>query len=151
MNEGKREAQFRFLAEAADEGFGGKVHAGAVMKWIDQAAYACATAWSGKRCIAAFVGETHFVRAIHIGEVVDVRATLAKTGRTSMRILVRVATADARTLDHRRATECVLVFVALDEAGRPTQVPSLALPGQRDEQEWAPLRSTNPDWAWNSP
>ncbi|EMB51843.1 acyl-CoA hydrolase [Vibrio mimicus CAIM 602] len=27
------------------------MHGGAVMKWIDLAAYACAAAWSGKYCI----------------------------------------------------------------------------------------------------
>ena len=37
---------FRFLAEPTDVNFGGKVHGGAVMKWIDQAGYACAAGWS---------------------------------------------------------------------------------------------------------
>lgn len=37
-----REITLRFLAEPADVNFGGKVHGGAVMKWIDLAAYACA-------------------------------------------------------------------------------------------------------------
>jgi acyl-CoA hydrolase len=145
---GKREVQLRLLAEAVDEGFGAKIQAGAVMKWIDQAAYACATGWSGRRCIAACVGETLFARPIHAGDLVDVSATLTGTGRTSMRIIVRVATADPRTLDHRRATQCVLVFVALDDDGRPVAVPAL---DDSVEPEWAPLRSTNPDWAWNSP
>ena len=33
---------FQFLAEPTDINFGGNVHGGKVMKWIDQAAYACA-------------------------------------------------------------------------------------------------------------
>ncbi len=32
-----REITLRFLAEPSDVNFGGKVHGGAVMKWIDQA------------------------------------------------------------------------------------------------------------------
>ncbi len=43
----QREVTFRFLAEPTDVNFGGKVHGGMVMKWIDQAGYACAVGWSG--------------------------------------------------------------------------------------------------------
>jgi hypothetical protein len=45
----------RFLAEPAHVNFGGKVHGGAVMKWIDQAGYACAAGWSGSYCVIVFV------------------------------------------------------------------------------------------------
>ncbi len=148
---GERETRLRFLAAATDEGFGGRVHAGAVMRWIDQAAYACASAWSGHRCIAASIGEVLFARPIRVGDMVDVHATLTGTGRTSMRVLVRVASADPRTLDHHRTTQCVLVLVAVDDSGRPTAVPSLLAEGGREAGEWRPLLPTNLDWAWNSP
>ena len=36
----------RFLAEPNTVNFGGKVHGGTVMKWIDEAGYACATSWA---------------------------------------------------------------------------------------------------------
>ncbi len=36
----------RFLAEPTDVTFGGKVHGGMVMKWIDQVGYTCAVNWS---------------------------------------------------------------------------------------------------------
>ena len=42
-----RGVTLRFLAEPADVNFGGKVHGGAVMKWIDQAGYTCAAGWTG--------------------------------------------------------------------------------------------------------
>ena len=38
--------EFCFLAEPTDINFGGKVHGGMVMKWVDQASYACAAKWS---------------------------------------------------------------------------------------------------------
>ena len=43
----QRDLTMRFLAEPTDVNFGGKVHGGAVMKWIDQAAYAAAVGWCG--------------------------------------------------------------------------------------------------------
>ena len=53
----QREITMRFLAEPMDVNFGGKVHGGAVMKWIDQAGYACAVGWSGLYCVTLYVGE----------------------------------------------------------------------------------------------
>ncbi len=42
-----REVKLCFLAQPTDVNFSGKVHGGFVMKWIDQAGYACAVGWSG--------------------------------------------------------------------------------------------------------
>ena len=55
MVEDKRITVFRFLAEPTHVNFGGKVHGGIVMKWIDQAGYACATHWSGSYCVTVYV------------------------------------------------------------------------------------------------
>ena len=41
----QRELTFRFLAEPTDVNYGGKVHGGVVMKWIDQVGYAAAVGW----------------------------------------------------------------------------------------------------------
>ena len=48
MSGQQRELAMRFLAEPSDINFGGKVHGGVVMKWIDQAGYAAALGWSGR-------------------------------------------------------------------------------------------------------
>ncbi len=55
MNARQSEIEFRFLAEPIHVNFGGKVHGGMVMKWMDQAGYACAAAWSGKYCVTRVV------------------------------------------------------------------------------------------------
>ena len=64
MSQADREITLRFLAEPTDINFGGKVHGGMVMKWIDQAAYACATGWSGHYCVTVYVGGIRFYKAI---------------------------------------------------------------------------------------
>ena len=120
---GKREISLRFLAEPSDVNFGGKVHGGMVMKWIDQAGYACAVAWSGAYCVTASVSGIQFVKPILIGDLVTVRARLIHTGRSSMHMAVDVLARDLRKDEHRLATSCVMVFVALDAPdGKPTPV-----------------------------
>ena len=119
----QREAEFRFLAEPRDVNFGGKVHGGTVMKWIDQAGYAAAVGWSGRYCVTVAVGGIQFVAPILIGDLVIVRCKLIRTGSTSMHFAVEVVARDLRTAAERMATRCVIVFVALED-GRPAPVPA---------------------------
>lgn len=129
----QHEITFRFLAEPTDVNFGGKVHGGMAMKWIDQAGYACAVGWSGAYCVTVSVSGIQFVAPILIGDMVTVRARLIHTGTSSMHMAVDVLARDLRKDEQRLATSCVMVFVALDSPdGRPTAVPSWT---PRDENE----------------
>ncbi|GAP66691.1 acyl-CoA hydrolase [Mizugakiibacter sediminis] len=120
----QREVTFRFLAQPTDVNFGGKVHGGMVMKWIDQAGYAGAVAWSGAYCVTVAVGGIQFVQPILIGDLVTVRSKLIHTGTSSMHFAVDVLARDLKAQDERLATSCVIVFVALDAPdGKPTPVP----------------------------
>src|SRR5690242_11864250 len=85
-----REVTFRFLAQPTDVNFGGKVHGGMVMKWIDQAGYACVVGWSGKYCVTVAVCGIRFVHPILIGDLVSVHCQLIYTGNTSMHFSVDV-------------------------------------------------------------
>jgi len=128
---------FRFLAQPTDVNFGGKVHGGMVMKWIDQAGYACAVAWSGTYCVTVAVGGIQFVQPILIGDLVAVRSQLIRTGHSSMHFAVDVLARDLKTQQDRLATSCVIVFVALDAPdGKPTAVPAWQ-PQDDDERRMA--------------
>lgn len=114
-----REIPLRFLAEPGEVNFGGKVHGGAVMRWIDQAGYACAVSWSGHYCVTVYVGGIRFLRPILIGHLVEVTARLVHTGRTSMHISVAVRAGDPREGGLRLSdtTHCTMVFVAVSSTG----------------------------------
>jgi acyl-CoA hydrolase len=121
----QHEVTFRFLAQPTDVNFGGKVHGGMAMKWIDQAGYACAVAWSGAYCVTVSVSGIQFVAPILIGDMVTVRARLIHTGTSSMHLAVDVLARDLRKDEQRLATSCVMVFVALDsQDGKPFAVPT---------------------------
>ncbi len=115
---------FRFLAEPASINFGGKVHGGALMKWIDETAYACATSWSSRYCVTVSVGNIQFRQPILVGDLVELKARIVATGRTSMHIHVSVQAGDLKDGVLRQTTDCLMVFVALDEHGAPVPVPS---------------------------
>jgi acyl-CoA hydrolase len=120
----QRGITLRFLAEPTDVNFGGKVHGGAVMKWIDQAGYTCAAGWTGTYCVTVYLGGLHFLGPIHVGELVELRALVIRTGRTSLDIAVDVYAGDPKLGERRRTGHCVVVFVALSPEGRPARVPA---------------------------
>ncbi len=114
----------RFLAEPSHVNFGGKVHGGMLMKWIDQAGYTCAAQWSGTYCVTVYIGGIHFTHPILVGSIVELRCQVIHTGRTSMHIGIDIFAGDPRERNFKRKAYCVAVFVAIGEDGRPVPVPA---------------------------
>jgi len=136
MNKPQRELTLRFLAEPQDVNFGGKVHGGAVMKWIDLAAYACAAGWSGRYCITAYAGGVRFVAPIHVGSLVEVTGKVIYTGNSSMHIALEVTACDPKSLNKRLTTHCIVIMVAVDEAGQSIQVPKWEPESESDKRQY---------------
>lgn len=135
MSGHQRELTMRFLAEPADVNYGGKVHGGIVMKWIDQAGYAAAVGWCGRYAVTVAVGGIRFVAPIGISDLVTVQATLVYTGTSSMHFAVDVHARDPMSEGGGRlCTHCVIVFVALDETGKPVPVPTWAPVSDEDQR-----------------
>ena len=134
MGKNKRELTLRFLAEPTDVNFGGKVHGGSVMKWIDQAGYACAGHWSGGYCVTVYVGGIRFLQPIHIGNLVEVQAKVIYTGRTSMHISVDVMASAPQDDEMTKTTHCIIIFVAVDKDGKPQPTP-----------QWIPMTDEDKD------
>ena len=106
----KRSTTFSFLAEPGDVNFGGKVHGGAVMKWIDQVSYACASGWSRRYCVTVYVGGIRFFRPIQIGHEVKLEAKIIYTGSSSMHISVDVFSAPLWEDKYVKNTHCVIIL-----------------------------------------
>lgn len=122
MQSKNRSVTLRLLAEPNDVNFGGKVHGGVVMKWIDQAGYACAADWSESYCVTVFVGGIRFIKPIRVGDLIELEAKVIYTGNSSMHILVSVSSKDIRTGEYELTTRCIIVFVAMDDESKPTRV-----------------------------
>ena len=132
-----REFTMRFLAGAPDRNIYGNVHGGSMMKWMDEAAYACAAGWCAMPCVTVSVSGIVFHRPVQVGHIVELRARLVHTGRTSMRVAVNVLSRDPRHGEYEQTTSCLMVFVAVDAEGRPTPVPRFTPETAEDEARQA--------------
>ena len=112
--------------------FSGKVHGGAILKLLDQVAYACGSRYAGKYVVTLSVDQVMFRQAINVGELVTFLASVNYTGTSSMEIGIKVVAEDIRKQSVRHANSCFFTMVAVDEDGRTTPVPPLQ-PSTPDE------------------
>lgn len=122
--------------------FSGKVHGGAVLKHLDEVAYACASRYCGNYVVTVSVDQVIFKASILVGELVTFLAAINYTGRTSMEVGIRVVTEDVQTRSARHAMTCYFTMVSVDEEGKPKPVPALQpqTPLQRQREAAARAR-----------
>lgn len=121
------------VMEIGDANLAGNVHGGVIMKLVDTAAGIAAIKHCGGRVVTASMDEMSFLEPVFLGEIVTLQAMVNDAGRTSMEVGVRVDAENARSGDRRHVSSAYLVFVALDENGRPRPVPPLE-PETADER-----------------
>ena len=128
-----------------DANSAGYVHGGTVMKLCDEVAGLAAVRHSRSRVVTAGVDRMTFLEPIHIGELVTFTASVNAAWRTSMEVGVRVTAEQPRHGGVRHTNTAYLTMVALDEDGRPTEVPPLeaASPDEPRREREAQTRRRN--------
>ncbi len=87
--------------------------------------------------VTVAVDSLRFLSPVHVGNLVTFTARLTFVGRTSMEVEVHVEAENILTGDKTHTNDAFLVFVALDQAGRPSEVPGLLLESDEERQRWA--------------
>lgn len=112
----------RFLASEPTLLQGGRVPGGTVLRWVDEAGFACASAWAKGPCITEFVGGAQFVRPIRLGDLVEVHARLAYTVDSRMKLAVEVRSGGIHGEVPQEVLHCVAVYTAVDALDEPRAV-----------------------------
>ena len=128
-----------------DANVAGNVHGGTIMKLCDEVAGIAAIRHSGLRVVTAGVDRMIFLHPVLVGDLVTVRATVNAAWRTSMEVGVRVEREQVRTGEVEHTSTAYLTMVALDEEGRPAQVPPIEPQSEEDRrrEREAELRRRN--------
>lgn len=123
-----------------DANAAGNVHGGNIMKLADSASGVVAIRHSGRNCVTATVDRFEFFAPVFIGNLVTLYASLNYVGRSSMEVGVRVEAEDLRTGKKTHTNTSYFVMVAIDESGRPVEVPPLILETEEDRRRNAEAR-----------
>ncbi len=110
----------------------GNVHGGVVVKILDEAAGVVAARHARGNVVTASIDRMDFHNPVFVGDVLFFKASLNLVGRTSMEIGVRVEAENLITGEVRHAASAYLTYVAIDQLGKPRDVPPLIL--ETDEE-----------------
>ncbi|MEQ6916490.1 acyl-CoA thioesterase [Halomonas aquatica] len=124
---GQHELSMTVLMTPDMANFSGKVHGGAILKKLDEVAYACASRYAGHYVVTLSVDQVLFKQPIHVGELVTFLACVNHVGSSSMEIGIKVVAEDIRHKIIRHTNSCYLTMVAVDDQGKPARVPPLRL------------------------
>lgn len=114
----------------------GSVFGGTIMAWIDICAAIAAQRHSQKEVVTASIDQLSFVAPVYKGWVVNLKASVNFTSRTSMEVGVRVDAENPKTGETFHTASAYLTFVALGSSGKPIEVPALELETDEDRRRF---------------
>lgn len=111
----------------------GNVHGGWIMKLVDEAGALACMRHAQRKVVTVAIDSMVFRQPIRIGDLVIINAEVSYAGRTSMEAEVMVLAENPITGERTHTNTAYLVYVALDDEGRPTSVPGLKV--ETDEEK----------------
>jgi acyl-CoA thioesterase YciA len=103
----------------------GTIFGGVILSYIDMAGGIEAQRQSPKRYVTKAMREVVFVAPVHLGDLVTFYTRTIRLGRTSITVDVEVEVERLGATGMReivKVTEAEVVFVAIDQDGRPAPV-----------------------------
>ena len=132
INEPNKSLEMTVLMTPDLVNFSGKVHGGAILKLLDQVAYACASRYSGHYVVTLSVDQVFFRHPVHVQELVTFLANVNFTGRSSMEIGIKVVSENTKTQKRTHVLSSFFTMIALDEDSKPIPVIPLKLNNEKD-------------------
>ncbi|HTJ51245.1 MAG TPA: acyl-CoA thioesterase [Cyclobacteriaceae bacterium] len=106
---------------------------GRLMHWMDIVSAIAGQKHSNRIVVTASVDNISFKHPIRLGNVVTLKARVTRAFKSSMEIRIDVEAEDAPSGKKFESNVAYFTFVALDENGKPTDVPEL-VPESIDEK-----------------
>ncbi len=111
----------------------GNVHGGWIMKLVDDAGALACMRHAQRRVVTVAIDSMIFRHPIRIGDLVQLMAEVTNVGHTSMEVEVHVDAENPISGVTTHTNTAYLVYVALDDQGKPVAVPPLI--AETDEEK----------------
>jgi acyl-CoA hydrolase len=109
---------------------------GELLARMDRAASIAARRHSRRIVVTASVNHVAFNRAIPLGSVVTVEAKVSRAFKSSMEIYIDIWVEDRESGNKTKANEAIYTFVAVDDTGRPVEVPQILPETELEKQRF---------------
>lgn len=98
---------------------------GEMLAKMDRASCIAARRHSRRIVVTASINHVAFNKFIPVGSVVTLEAKVSKAFKSSMEVYVDVWIEDRQSGIRTKASEGIYTFVAVDETGKPTEIPQI--------------------------
>ena len=109
---------------------------GELLARMDRAASIAARRHSRRIVVTASVNHVAFNRSVPLGSVVTIEAKVSRSFKSSMEVFMDVWIEDRESGSRAKANEAIYTFVAVDESGRPVEVPELIPETELEKQRY---------------
>ena len=114
----------------------GTIFGGRVLELMDMTGALAAMRFANEDAVTASIEAVDFKKPIQTGDIVELKAKVIYTARTSMVVKVDVFRVGKLSPGKDFTCRGYLVFVAVDADGQPRAVPTLKLVTEEDEELW---------------
>lgn len=114
----------------------GNVHGGTILRLVDVAAGVTALRHSRRNVVTASIDRMDFFNPVFVGNLLSLKASVNYAGKTSMEVGVRIEAEDLRTGKITHTGSCYLTYVALDDHGKPCEIPDVTPEGADEKRRW---------------
>ena len=114
--------------------FSGNVHGGALLKQLDQVAYACAVKYCKHYVVTMSLDQVFFKQKVKVGELVTFYANVNFVGRSSMEVGIKVIAEDLKSDEKRHTTSCYFTMVAVDDEGKSIEVEPIKITSELEKK-----------------
>lgn len=118
----------------------GNVHGGTILRLVDVAAGVTALRHSRRNVVTASIDRMDFYNPVYVGNLISLRASVNYAGKTSMEVGVRIEAEDLRTGKITHTGSSYLTYVALDEHGKPCEIPDVMPESTDEKRRWEEAR-----------
>jgi len=132
--ESKAEVIIRMFPSDANPA--GNVFGGAILKHIDMVAGIVAQRYSQTNAVTVSMDKISFLKPVFVGNVLFVKAQVNYVQKSSMEIEVNVEAEDIANGTRVHTGNAFVTFVALDDNGKPTPVPTLRIDNPEDQKRF---------------
>jgi len=117
------ETAIRVVMMPRDANYLGTIFGGVILSSLDVAGAVEAHRHSDQKLVTAAMREIKFIAPVFVGDLVSFYTETVKTGKTSITVRVTVEATRAKAPHESvRVTQAEVVYVAIDEAGKPVPV-----------------------------
>jgi len=118
-----RDPVLKIPATPAHTNAGGDIFGGWLMSQIDIAGSIPAVLRAKGRVVTASVKSLSFLKPVLVGDLISIYAEISRVGRSSITVVVEAyAQRNAKSPECVKVSEAELVYVAIDDNGRPHPV-----------------------------